>query len=128
VHDVISLLHHFKHALYVVSYGDRYLQGETLSRVENCIPCLLHCKKRVIDKLVPMFFLKAQERLTKVSKAAALRRAFAKWKSTLITTQWGALEIRSDILFQLMKGREQFWILQWMEKHHKNYFQNLTIP
>jgi hypothetical protein len=27
VHDVISLLHHFKHALYVVSYGDRYLQG-----------------------------------------------------------------------------------------------------
>lgn len=74
VHDVISLLHHFKHALYVVSYGDRYLQGETLSRVENCIPCLLHCKKRVIDKVVRMFLLKAQEKSTKVSKAAALRR------------------------------------------------------
>jgi hypothetical protein len=73
VHDVISLLHHFKHAFYVVSYGDRYFQGETLSRVENCIPCLLHCKKRVIDKVVRMFLLKAQEKSTKVSKAAALR-------------------------------------------------------
>jgi hypothetical protein len=74
VHDVISLLHHFKHALYVVSFGERYLQGETFSRVENCIPCLLHCKKRVIDKLVRMFLLKAQEKSTKYSKAAAFRR------------------------------------------------------
>jgi hypothetical protein len=72
VHDVISLLHHFKHALYVVSYGDRYLQGETLSRVEHCIPCLFHCKKRVIDKVLRMFILKAQEKSTTVSKAAAL--------------------------------------------------------
>jgi hypothetical protein len=63
VHAVISPLHHFKHVLYVVSYGDRYLQGETLSRVENCIPCLLNCKKRLIDKVVRMFLTKAQEKI-----------------------------------------------------------------
>jgi hypothetical protein len=45
-----------------------------LSHVENCIPCLLHCKERVIDKVVRMFLLKAQEKSTKVSKDAALRR------------------------------------------------------
>jgi hypothetical protein len=57
-----------------VAYGDRYLQGETLSRVETCIPFLMHFKKRVIDKVVRMFLLKAQEKSTKDSKAADLRR------------------------------------------------------
>jgi hypothetical protein len=50
---VLSRLHH---VLSVVEYGQDYLETETLSHVENCIPCLLHCKKRVIDKIVRMFF------------------------------------------------------------------------
>jgi hypothetical protein len=39
--------------------------GATLSRVENGIPCLLHCKKRVIYKVIRMLLLKAQEKSTK---------------------------------------------------------------
>jgi hypothetical protein len=60
VADALAVIDHFKHVLYIVEYREKYLDGDTLSRVENCIPCLLHCKKCVIDKVVRMFFLKAQ--------------------------------------------------------------------
>jgi hypothetical protein len=43
VADALALIHRFKHVLYIVEYGERYFDGYTLSRVENCIPCLLHC-------------------------------------------------------------------------------------
>jgi hypothetical protein len=74
VADALAVIHHFKHVLYIVEYGEKYLDGDTLSRVENCIPCLLHCKKRVIDKVVRMFLLKAQEQSAKNSKKAGLDR------------------------------------------------------
>jgi hypothetical protein len=74
IHDAITLVHYLKHNLYVVNYGDKLLSGETLSRVEKCVPCLLHCKKRIIDKVVRMFLLKAQKQSTKDSKATSLRR------------------------------------------------------
>jgi aldehyde:ferredoxin oxidoreductase len=45
----------------VVEYSQDYLEAENLSRVENCFQCLLHCKKRVIDKIVRMFFIREQE-------------------------------------------------------------------
>jgi hypothetical protein len=74
VYDGLRLLHNFKHVMYVVVYGDNYVAGQTVSRVENCIPGLLHCKKCVIDKVIRMLLFKAQEKSTKKSKAAALRR------------------------------------------------------
>jgi hypothetical protein len=61
----LAVIHHLNHVLYIVEYGDKYLDGDTLSRVKNCIPCILHCKKHVIDKLVRMFLLKAQEQSAK---------------------------------------------------------------
>jgi hypothetical protein len=63
--DALAVIHHFKHVLYIVEYGEKYVDGDTHSRVDNWIPCLLHCKKRVIDKVVRMFLLKAQEQLAK---------------------------------------------------------------
>jgi hypothetical protein len=74
VADALAVIHHFKRVMYIVEYGDKYLDGDTLSRVENCIPCLLHCKKRVIDKVVKMFLLKAQEQSAKDSKKAGFDR------------------------------------------------------
>jgi hypothetical protein len=65
VADALAVIYHFKHVLYIVKYGEKYLDGDTLSGVENCIPCLLHCKKRVIDKVVRMFLLNAQEKSAK---------------------------------------------------------------
>jgi hypothetical protein len=65
VADALAVIYHFKHVFYIVEYGEKYLDGDTLSRVENCIPCLLHCKKREIDKVVRMFLLKAQEQSAK---------------------------------------------------------------
>jgi hypothetical protein len=70
----LAVIHHFKHVLYIAEYGEKYLDGDTLSRVENCIPCLLHCKERVIDKVVRMFLLKAQEQSAKDSKKAGFDR------------------------------------------------------
>jgi hypothetical protein len=61
------------HVLSVLEYGLDYLELETLSRAENCIPCLLHCKKRVIDKIVRMFFIRAQESAVRKSKAEGVR-------------------------------------------------------
>jgi hypothetical protein len=72
VADALAVIHHFKHVLYIVEYGDKYVDGDTLSHVENCIPCLLHCKKRVIDKVVRIFLLKAQEQSAKDSKKLGL--------------------------------------------------------
>jgi hypothetical protein len=43
VADALAFIRHVKHVLYIVEYGERYLDGDTLYRVENCIPCLLHC-------------------------------------------------------------------------------------
>jgi hypothetical protein len=34
----LAIIHHFKHVLYIVEYGEKYVDGDTLSRVENCIP------------------------------------------------------------------------------------------
>jgi hypothetical protein len=42
VADVLAIIHHFKHVLYIVEYGEKYLDGDTLYHVGNCIPCLLH--------------------------------------------------------------------------------------
>jgi hypothetical protein len=44
VADALAVIHHFKHVVYIVEYGRKYLDGDTLSRVKNCISCLLHCK------------------------------------------------------------------------------------
>jgi hypothetical protein len=63
----------------VVEYGQYYLEAETRSRVENCIPCLLHCNKRFIDKIVPMFFIRAQE--------SALRKSKVEWVSRIMSIQ-----------------------------------------
>jgi hypothetical protein len=112
VHHAISLLHHFKHVLYEVSYTERYLQGKTLSRVENCIPCLLHCKKPVIDIVVVVFSLKAQDRSTKDSKAAALRRV----------RKMGVIINDNAMGNPVNRGRSSIPVKP------KNYFQNLTIP
>jgi hypothetical protein len=57
VDEKLIVIHRLHHVLSVVEYGLDYLESETLSCVENCIPCLLHCKKRVIDKIVRMFLL-----------------------------------------------------------------------
>jgi hypothetical protein len=65
VADALAVIHHFKHVLYIVEYAKKYLDGDTLSRIDNCIPCRLHCKKCVLDKLVRMFLLKAQEQSAK---------------------------------------------------------------
>jgi hypothetical protein len=65
VADALAVIHHFNHVLYIVEYGEKYLDGDALSRVENCIPCPLHCKKHVIDKVVRMFLLKAQKQSAK---------------------------------------------------------------
>jgi hypothetical protein len=65
VADALTVIRHFKHVFYIVENGEKYLDGDTLSRVKNYIPCLLHCKKWVIDKLVRMFLLKAQEQSAK---------------------------------------------------------------
>jgi hypothetical protein len=57
----------------VLEYGQDYLEAETLSHVDKCIPCLLHCKQNVIDKIVRMFFISAQERALRKSKAEGVR-------------------------------------------------------
>jgi hypothetical protein len=44
VADSLAVIHHLKHVLYIVEYGDKHLDGDTLYRVKNCIPCLLHYK------------------------------------------------------------------------------------
>jgi hypothetical protein len=54
-HDAIVLVHSFKHSLYVVTYGDTYLAGETLSRVYNYIPCMLRCKQGLLTRLYGCF-------------------------------------------------------------------------
>jgi hypothetical protein len=38
VTDALAVMHHFKHVLYIIEYGEKYVDGDTLSRVENCIP------------------------------------------------------------------------------------------
>jgi hypothetical protein len=52
-----------------VDYDQDYLETEILSRVDNCFPCFLHCKKHVIEKIVHMFFISAQESALRKSKA-----------------------------------------------------------
>jgi hypothetical protein len=52
------MLHHF---MSVVEYGHYYLEAETLSCVEKYIHCLLYCKKRFIDNIICMFFIRVQE-------------------------------------------------------------------
>jgi hypothetical protein len=74
VAEKLKVIHRLQHVLYVVRYGLDYLESETLSRVEKFIPCLLHCKKRVIDKIVRMFFIRAQESALRKSKAEGVRR------------------------------------------------------
>jgi hypothetical protein len=69
----LKVLHRLNHVLLVVEYGQDYLEAETLSRVENCIPCRLHCKKRVVDKIVRMFFIRARESSLLKSKAEGVR-------------------------------------------------------
>jgi hypothetical protein len=64
-----KVLHILQHSVYVVEYGEDYLEVEALPHVENCIPCLLHCKKHVIDKVIHMFFIGAQESILCKSKA-----------------------------------------------------------
>jgi hypothetical protein len=73
VADKLKFIHRLQHVLSVVEYGLDYLESETLSRVESCIPCVLHCKKRVIDKIVCMFFIRAQESALRKSKAEGVR-------------------------------------------------------
>jgi hypothetical protein len=72
--EKLKVIHRLQHVLSVVEYGLDYLESETLSRVENCIPCLLHCKKRVIGKIVRIFFIRAQESALRKSKAEGVGR------------------------------------------------------
>jgi hypothetical protein len=74
VSEQLKVIHRLQHVLYMVKYGQDSLEAENLSRVENCIPCLLHCNKRVIDKIVRMFFIRAQESALQKSKAEGVRR------------------------------------------------------
>jgi hypothetical protein len=74
VADALAFIHHLNHILNIVEYGDKYVDGDTLSHVENCIPCPLHCRKCAIDKLVRMFLLEAQEQSDNNSKKARLDR------------------------------------------------------
>jgi hypothetical protein len=59
VAEQLKVIHMLQHVLYVVEYGLYYLDSETLSRIEKYIPCLLHCKKHVIDKIARMLFVRA---------------------------------------------------------------------
>jgi hypothetical protein len=36
VKNALAVMHYFKHVLYNVEYGEKYLDGETLSHVKNC--------------------------------------------------------------------------------------------
>jgi hypothetical protein len=74
VDDQLKVIHRLQHVLSVVEYGQDYMEAETLSRVENCIACLLHCKKCIIDKIVRMFFIRAQESALRKSKVDGVRR------------------------------------------------------
>jgi hypothetical protein len=74
VAEQLKVIHRLQHVLSVVEYGLDYLESETISLVENCIPSLLHCKKSVIDKIVRMFFIMAQESVLRKSKAEGVRR------------------------------------------------------
>jgi hypothetical protein len=69
VAEQLKVIHRLQHVLSVVEYGQDYLEAETLSRVENCITCLLYCKKRVIDKIVRIFSIRAHESALRKSKA-----------------------------------------------------------
>jgi hypothetical protein len=79
VADALAVIHHFNNLLYIVEYGETYVDGDTLSHVKNCIPCLLHCKIRVIDKVVRMFLLKSQEQSDKDKKNLGFIE-FSNWR------------------------------------------------
>jgi hypothetical protein len=74
VAEQLKVIHRLQHVLSVVEYDQDYLETETIFRVDNCIPCLLYFKKRVIDKIVCMFFIRAQESALLKSKAEGVRR------------------------------------------------------
>jgi hypothetical protein len=74
VAEQLKVIHMLQHVLSVVEYGQAYLDAETISRVENCIPCLLHCKKCIINNIVHMFLIRAQESDLRKSKADGVRR------------------------------------------------------
>jgi hypothetical protein len=74
VSEQLKVIHRLQHVLFVVEYGQAYLEAETLSRVENCIPCFLNFKKCIINKIVHMLFIRAQESDLRKSKVDGVRR------------------------------------------------------
>jgi hypothetical protein len=74
VAEKLKVIHMPQNVLSVVENGQDYLEAKTLSCVENCIPCLLHCKNRVIDNILRVFFITVQEGALRKSKAEGVRR------------------------------------------------------
>jgi hypothetical protein len=113
VAEKLKVIHRLQHVLSVVEYGLDYLEYETLSRVENCIPCLLHCKKRVIDKIVRMFFIRAQESALQKSKAEEVRRIIS-IHFFLIYILWEDLVILDPSKSHMMRRKQHLVTSQWM--------------
>jgi hypothetical protein len=99
---------------------------QTLSSVENCIPCLLHCKKHVIDKVIRVLLLKAQENQQN-NPRLQLYVVFRNLKTLSITMPWGELSIQEGTRSQLIKNREPYWISKWMETPMRDYWLYFMI-
>jgi hypothetical protein len=72
VADALACIHHSKHVLYIVEYGEKYLDGDTLSRVDNCIPCILHCKNVLLTKWLEYSFSKHKNNQPRIPKKLGL--------------------------------------------------------